>query len=125
LLSKQIFSKHFFLLSGSIGTLILQIPVEGGHEGGRFNVYAINDSHHSMVPITEAKVNLIYNLVWENAENIIPQDFPVFLTAVKEIQKSLSSWISADQSIPTTKSKLLQITRLSDRLSSIRRRIPR
>jgi hypothetical protein len=120
-LSKKYFL-NLFLLSGSFGTLILQLPVEGGHVGGRLKVaYREKDqvfenhkdsdrsfyvssfygnSQHSMEPITRgARLTLTFNLVWENAQNIIPKDFPVFLTAVKEIQESLSSWISADRSI--------------------------
>ena len=128
------------MLSGSFGTLILQLPVEGGHVGGRLKVkyqgkeqvydsekdsdsschaYAyFHNSQHSMETLKRGvKVTLIFNLVWENAQQEIPEDFPVLLTVLKEIKESLSSWISADRSIPTTKSKILQITRLSDRLS--------
>lgn len=90
--------------------------MEGGHEGGRFKVkyrgkeqvyenhkdsdrcfYVssfFGNSKHSMEPITRGtKLTFIFNLVWENAENIIPQDFPVFLTALKEIKGSLPTWI--------------------------------
>ncbi|EFX74642.1 hypothetical protein DAPPUDRAFT_307200 [Daphnia pulex] len=101
---------------GSFGTTVLQLPVEGGHEGGRFKVQyqgkeQVFDNHqdsdrcfyassfygncqHSMEPITKgAKLTLVFDLVWTNAKNIIPQDFPVFLTALKDIKGSLPSWI--------------------------------
>ncbi|XP_046443523.1 uncharacterized protein LOC124193644 [Daphnia pulex] len=101
---------------GSFGTLILQLPVEGGHEGGRFKVQyrgeeQVFDNHqdsdrcfyassfygncqHSMEPITKgAKLTLVFDLVWTNAKNIVPQDFPVFLTALKDIKGSLPTWI--------------------------------
>jgi hypothetical protein len=101
---------------GSFGTLILQLPVEGGHEGGRFKVQyrgkeQVFDNHqdsdrcfyassfygncqHSMEPITKgSKLTLVFDLVWANAEKKIPQDFPVFLTALKNIKGSLPTWI--------------------------------
>jgi hypothetical protein len=90
--------------------------VEGGHEGGRFKVQyrgkeQVFDNHqdsdrcfyassfygncqHSMEPITKgSKLTLVFDLVWANAENIVPQDFPVFLTALKDIKGSLPTWI--------------------------------
>jgi hypothetical protein len=101
---------------GSFGTLILQLPVEGGHEGGRFKVQyrgkeQVFDNHqdsdrcfyassfygncqHSMEPITKgSKLTLVFDLVWTNAKNIVPQDIPVFLTALKDIKESLPTWI--------------------------------
>ncbi|EFX74643.1 hypothetical protein DAPPUDRAFT_108658 [Daphnia pulex] len=101
---------------GSFGTIVLQLPVEGGHEGGRFKVHyrgeeQVFDNHqdsdrcfyassfygncqHSMEPITKgSKLTLVFDLVWANAENIVPQDFPVFLTALKDIKGSLPTWI--------------------------------
>lgn len=113
--------------------MILQLPVEGGHEGGRFKVeyrgsevvYENNkdsdrfcnvssfygNSKHSMETITRGtKLTLIFDLVWENARNIIPQDFPVFLTTLKKIKESLPSWISvhriADSQINTSSNEV-------------------
>ncbi|EFX74645.1 hypothetical protein DAPPUDRAFT_251635 [Daphnia pulex] len=102
---------------GSFGTLILQVPVEGGHEGGRFKVQyrgkeQVFDNHqdsdrcfyaslfygncqHLMEPITKgAKLTLVFDLVWTNAKIIVPQDFTVFLTALKNIKGSLPTWIN-------------------------------
>ena len=50
--------------------------------------------NHEMEPVTHGwKLTFVYSLVWENA-NAIPKDFPVFLTALKEIQQALTPWIS-------------------------------
>ncbi len=96
--------------------MILQLPVKGGHEGGRFKVKyggkeKMFDNHkdsdrcfyvslfyenceHSMEPVISGrKLTLVFNLVWANAQNMIPKDFPLFLTALKGIKKSLSSWM--------------------------------
>ena len=77
--------------------MILQLPVEGGHEGGRFKVkyqgkeqvyenhkdsdrcfYVSSfygNSQHSMESITRgARLTLTFNLVWENAQNIIQKE---------------------------------------------------
>jgi hypothetical protein len=94
--------------------MILQLPVKGGHRGGRFKVEyggkeKVYENHkdsdrcfyvslfyenceHSMEPvISGAKITLVFNLVWANAQNMIPKDFPLFLTKLKGIKESLSS----------------------------------
>lgn len=106
---------YFEFVAGSFGTVILQLPLEGGHEGGRCKVEykgisKIFESHensdqlfylsafygdckHVMEPVTRGwKLVLVFNLVWEDAKiSETLQDFPTFLGAVKEVQKALTS----------------------------------
>ena len=44
-------------------------------------------------------------MVWENTNKVIPQDFPVFLTALKEIQQALTPWISQQRASSQAKNK--------------------
>ena len=114
--------------------MILQLPVEGGHEGGRFKVkyqgkeqvyenhkdsdrcfYVSSfygNSQHSMESITRgARLTLTFNLIWENAQNIIPKDdFPVYINALKEIKGSLPSWIPNE--IAFSKMKCISVENL-------------
>ena len=105
------------LVIGTFATVILQLPVEGGHEGGRLKVeykereeffenhknshqnYFLsayyNCCRHSMEPVTRGfKLTLVYSLVWKNAKMaVIPHHFPVFLTDLKEVRRALAPWI--------------------------------
>ena len=105
------------LVIGTFATVILQLHVEGGHEGGRLKVeykereeffenhknshqnYFLsayyNCCRHSMEPVTRGfKLTLVYSLVWKNAKMaVIPHYFPVFLTDLKEVRRALAPWI--------------------------------
>ena len=106
---------HVFLTQGTIGTVILQLPVEGGHKGGRVvveykgkrkiidtdqgsdkNFYLssfYNCCDHFVEPVTEGyKLTLVFNLVWRNLKAEKPDDVPVFLSALNGIRKVLKSW---------------------------------
>ena len=109
------------LIKGTFGTAILQVPVEGGHEGGLVKVEykgrekmfenhqnSANNFHLSafynnckslMEPVTRGwKLALVYDLVWTNAKTLTPpNDLPVFLTAVKKIKAALSPWTRQKQ----------------------------
>ena len=113
--------KQLNFVKGSFGTAILQLPLEGGHEGGRYKVEykGINkvfeshensdqlfylssfygDCKHVMEPLTRGwKLVLVFNLVWEDAKiSETLQDFPTFLSAVKEVQKALTPWIPQEE----------------------------
>ena len=103
-------------VEGKFGTATLQVPVEGGHEGGRLNVeynrkkVAFENHGNSdknfyltayyncceefMEPVTRGhKLILVFDLIWANAKTEIPKNFPVFLTALKVIQQVLKTWI--------------------------------
>ena len=109
------------LIKGTFGTAILQVPVEGGHEGGlvkveykgrekmfenhqnsanNFYLSAFyNNCKSLMEPVTRGwKLALVYDLVWTNAKTLTPpNDLPVFLTAVKKIKAALSPWTRQKQ----------------------------
>jgi hypothetical protein len=97
------------IANNKFGTVVLQLPVEGGYEGGRLNIeykrkktafenhvsseknsYVsafYNCSEKFMEPITKGhKLLLVYDLIWTNAKTTIPNNFPVFLTALKVIK---------------------------------------
>ena len=103
-------------VEGKFGTAILQVPVEGGHEGGCLNVVyegkKVGFENHGnsdrnfyltsyyncceefMEPVTRGKkLIFVFDLIWENANTQIPKNFPVFLTAFKEIKQVLKTWI--------------------------------
>ena len=47
-----------------------------------------------MDPITKGfKLMFIYSLVWKDMKMTIPQNLPVFITAVKKIENALASWL--------------------------------
>lgn len=97
------------------GTVFLQLPVEGGHKGGRLNVeykgrkevfetHASSDKNffisafydcceHFTEPVTQGyKLTVIYDLIWTNAKTNIPREFPVFLTSLKQVKVALKTW---------------------------------
>jgi len=99
-------------VEGKFGTAILQVPVEGGHDGGNLNVVyegrkktfeshersdamfyltAFYDScEHFIEPISRGcKLVLVYDLLWSNAANQVPRNFPFFLATLKQIKQSL------------------------------------
>jgi hypothetical protein len=103
-------------IEGKFGTATLQLPVEGGHEGGSLNVQyggrkkkleshkssdavfylsAFFDScEHFIEPVLQGyKLVLVYDLLWTNVKTGIPKDFPVFLGAIKKIKESLEPWL--------------------------------
>ncbi|XP_059351628.1 uncharacterized protein LOC132088039 [Daphnia carinata] len=100
---------------GKFGTLLLQLPVEGGHEGGHLNIEYQGrkkkfESHtnsdktfylssfydcceHFIEPVLQGhKLILVFDLIWTNAKIEIPRNFPVFLTALKQMKKAIKSW---------------------------------
>lgn len=104
-------------VEGKFGTATLQVPVEGGHEGGNLNVEfegrkkrfeshetsdaifylsAFYDScEHFIEPVLRGyKLVLVYDLLWTNATTRIPKNFPVFLGALKQIKESLNLWLN-------------------------------
>ena len=103
-------------IEGKFGTATLQLPVEGGHEGGSLNVEyggrkkkfashkssdaifylsAFFDScEHFIEPVLQGyKLVLVYDLLWTNAKSGIPKNFPLFLGAMKKIKESLEPWL--------------------------------
>ncbi|KAI9558955.1 hypothetical protein GHT06_015744 [Daphnia sinensis] len=103
-------------VDGKFGTLLLQLPVEGGHEGGHLNIEYQGrkkkfESHtnsdrtfylssfydcceHFIEPVLQGnKLMLVFDLIWTNAKIEIPRNFPVFLTALKQIKKAIKSWL--------------------------------
>ena len=112
--------KFLLLLENTFATVVLQIPVKGGHQGGRctveyqgknkkFENQQNSDQHfylsayygscaHMMEPVTQGwKLTFVYSLVWTNVKSVIPRDFPVFITAMTEIQQALIPWIPDQQ----------------------------
>ncbi|XP_057379541.1 uncharacterized protein LOC130701601 isoform X2 [Daphnia carinata] len=102
-------------VDGKFGTLLLQLPVEGGHEGGHLNIEYqgrkkkfeshtnsdrtfylssfYNCCEHFIEPVLQGhKLMLVFDLIWTNAKIEIPRNFPVFLTALKQIKKAIKSW---------------------------------
>jgi hypothetical protein len=59
-----------------------------------FYLTAFYDScEHFIEPISRGyKLVLVYDLLWTNATNEIPRNFPVFLGALKQIKESLHPW---------------------------------
>ena len=59
-----------------------------------FYLTAFYDScENSIEPIFRGyKLVLVYDLLWSNATNEIPRNFPVFLGALKQIKESLRPW---------------------------------
>ncbi len=113
---------------GTIGTTTLQLPVEGGHEGGRLNVEykgkskILENNYQSgehfyvsticsccnevMEPITSGwRLTLVFNLVWINAKTRLPIDFPIFLSALREIEATLTPWIPNGRAVDNRVSK--------------------
>jgi hypothetical protein len=101
---------------GTFGTAILQLPVNGGHDGGNFNLEykgrkatyedqvdshklsslsSFYDScHYVTKPITRGwKLTLVFNLVWTNSTIVMPTDFLVFLKSLKKLEEALISWV--------------------------------
>ena len=97
------------------------MPVEGGHDGGRFSVeykgkkkmfetHSNSDQlfhlaafygncRHLMEAITRGwKIALTFSLVWTNAKTDTPHDIPNFLTALNEVEEALSPWIPHQRS---------------------------
>ena len=105
-------------VEGKFGAAILQVPVEGGHDGGNLNVdyegkQKLFESHersdavfyltafyngcdNSIEPISRGyKLVAVYDLLWSNATNEIPRNLPVFLGALKQIKESsLHPWLN-------------------------------
>lgn len=104
------------IANNKIGTVVLQLPVEGGHEGGRLNVeyerkHMVFENHGNsdksfyltafyncckefMEPVTRGhKLILVFDLIWTDTKTEIPKNFPVFLTALKVIKQVLKPWI--------------------------------
>lgn len=96
--------------------MALQLPVEGGHEGGGFKVEynerrKIIETHQnsdkryyllsyynccekSIEPVTKGSMlMLVFNLIWKNLKTELPHNFPVFLHSLNEIKESLKPWI--------------------------------
>jgi hypothetical protein len=107
---------HTLTMIGTFGTAILQLPVNGGHDGGNFHVEYKGrkatyedqvDSHklsslssfydscqYVMKPITRGwKLTLVFNLVWTNSTIVMPTDFLVFLKSLKKLEEALISWV--------------------------------
>ena len=108
---------------GMFGTMILQVPIKGGHQGGslvvehcgkvkRFAFDAKSDQNyfltafyadcqHQLEEITHGwRLTLVFNLVWKNRilPSKLPVDVPVLLNALNEIKESLSPWVSTSDS---------------------------
>ena len=104
---------------------MLQLPVEGGHEGGCIKVeYEGNkkmfathvnsdqtfylsafygNATHLVEPVTRGwKIDLVFSLVWKNAKTDAPYDFPILIAALKEMEDALSPWIPHQGIDPTT-----------------------
>jgi hypothetical protein len=104
------------MVDGKIGTVILQLPVEGGHLGGNLNVEykgrtKIFENHprsdknfylsgfyncceYFTKPVTQGyQLNLVFDLIWTNLKIGIPQELPVFLTSLKQVKEALKPWM--------------------------------
>ena len=56
-----------------------------------------------MEPITKGfKLMFIYSLVWKDMKMTIPQNLPVFISAVKKIEDALASWLPQQPVEPVT-----------------------
>ena len=97
--------------------MILQLPVEGGHEGGAFKVSYTATSklfvneHFSnqcfyisalynfcngvMEPLKRGyKLTFVFNLVWTNDKAINVAEIPRFLTTLKKTKTALGAWLN-------------------------------
>lgn len=98
------------------GTIVLQIPVENGFQGGRLKVeqdtfvnqYECSDNNdclflaafrsncqHELDTIKSGwRVTLVFNLVWKSAidSTKIPLPFPCVLEKMIEVRKALEPW---------------------------------
>ena len=113
--------KHF--CSGHWATVVLQIPVVGGYQGGRisvdhpysnvskkimdlseasdrsFNLTIIQvDSLHQMEPITSGwRIELVYNIFWKPPSHFLfaslPLKLPSFLVALAKLRSELAPWV--------------------------------
>ena len=111
-----------FLDKKGFGSLLVQVPVEGGYEGGNLHVKyhgkrKVIDNHfdsdtkfymtvildqceHRMEPVTRgSSLILVYNLKWESSKNEMPRDLPAFLFALKEVEQIFRPW--APPPVPT------------------------
>ncbi len=80
--------------------------LENNHQSGEhFYVSTICGScSEVMEPITSGwRLTLVFDLVWINSKTRIPLCFPIFLTALKEIEEALESWIHPNQNQLMTK----------------------
>ena len=56
-----------------------------------------------MEPITKGfKLMFIYSLVWKDMKMTIPQNLPIFISAVKKIEDALASWLPQQPVEPVT-----------------------
>ena len=106
----------FSLRAGLIGKAIIQIPVEGGHRGGRITVrykkkaavFITSDNSHSkfylttfykgcrysMEPITSGtKLSFIFSVVWKNELKESPKDMLSVMSSYKLMKDALNNWI--------------------------------
>jgi hypothetical protein len=128
-------------VEGKFGTAVLQVPVEGGHEGGKLSVdyegrRKLFESHERsdtlfyltafcngcdnfIEPISRGyKLILVYDLLWINSKNEIPRNFPVFLEALKQIKESLRPWSNRFQLLKS-RQNLIEETKESTALASV------
>ena len=114
------------------GTMILQIPVNGGHQGGHlvlehsgktkkfsfdngsdqkfFLTAFYADCEHQLEQVTQGwRLTLVFNLVWKNGgvpALRAPVDVPVLLEVLKEIKESLRPWVPGEDQVVTLPSIL-------------------
>jgi hypothetical protein len=102
-----------FSVIGMFGTMVLQIPVQGGYEGGNlivehgdakkmfpfdvgssekfFLVAFFTNCELQLEPVTQGwRLTMVFHLVWKNGMPPVrnPTDVPVFLEVLKEIKES-------------------------------------
>lgn len=105
---------------GTFGTAILQLPVEGGYEGGILKVKCkgqskLFDNHRSsdarfylsafygsfeyfVEPITRGwQLTLVFDLLWTNTKMMKPYDASVSLVALREIENAANQWITLNK----------------------------
>ncbi|EFX66920.1 hypothetical protein DAPPUDRAFT_331563 [Daphnia pulex] len=99
-----------------IGTALLQLPVEGGHQGGtlnviygeqskridterssdtRFYLYAFYDCcKHFIEPVSRGhQLIAVYDIHWVNAKTAMFKDFPWFLASIQQLWEAHVSGI--------------------------------
>jgi hypothetical protein len=118
LLDNSGFSNHSgadVLVHGKIGTLILQLPVERGHQGGNLNVeykgrkkifenhlrsdknFYLSAFYNCCKYFTESvtqgfKLTLVFDLICTNPKISIQLELPIFFTALKQVNEALEPW---------------------------------
>lgn len=114
-----------FLDENVVGSVFVQVPVEGGHDGGNLHVkyhgerkridnhvesnikfystVILDRCEYWMEPLTRgSNLILVYNLKWKstNKNNEMPHDVPAFLFAMKEMKEIFSDWVPPPIPLP-------------------------